>query len=462
MARRRSPQNQKRKRDRPREYLVLAVTAGAIYAVWWILGVRGWHGIAAFSIAAVLGLAAAIVALAVLDPRIRRPLMWLVPTLICYASRASEARDFGAASRITGAGSVTRAGRIVIWTDVPGEIAAKLEHVLSVTESAFQIHLGLTDRRQRGLRVLVFQRETDFLSYVRGFFHSAGSLAGCYLGLFQPRIVICRETSESGRLGLLSVATHEMTHHLQRQCLGGMRPPWLEEGIAVLIQERAQPALHPPGAVLRYLRAEATRGTLLGGSDLLEITYLDLHAHVEKSQDETKEFLTTLRIYSQSAVLCRFLRDADRDRFRDFLLAGRKIRTARRCARAFEQLLQTGPDEAMQTALAKLREQPLPPFSAPPDDVRAHIEGDLVSRARGGATSPRLRIRAIRTLGLLGYPWRADVLIQLLSDPDEIIRAEAAIALANLSGESRGADAGLWREWLDSLDSDVVAPAPGA
>jgi HEAT repeat protein len=115
----------------------------------------------------------------------------------------------------------------------------------------------------------------------------------------------------------------------------------------------------------------------------------------------------------------------------------------------------SSPDEVMDELVRNVREQSLPAFTAPPDDVRLHIEEKLAPRAAGAQTPSRCRVRAIRALGLMGYPWRANVLVSCLSDADEHVRTEAATALENLSGELFGADPQAWTEWLRALPADA-------
>ena len=75
----------------------------------------------------------------------------------------------------------------------------------------------------------------------------------------------------------------------------------------------------------------------------------------------------------------------------------------RRCARAFKKFFDPT-DHLMEACLDNLRERPLPPFTAPPDDVKQHIEDRLAPLAADAETPQKRRVRAIRALGLLGYP----------------------------------------------------------
>ena len=63
---------------------------------------------------------------------------------------------------------------------------------------------------------------------------------------------------------------------------------------------------------------------------------------------------------------------------------------------------------------------------------------------------------AVRAMGNVGYPWRADVLIAVLEDPDDPMREEAIRALENISGEIHGDDPDGWQEWIRSLPTNVV------
>jgi aminoglycoside phosphotransferase (APT) family kinase protein len=75
---------------------------------------------------------------------------------------------------------------------------------------------------------------------------------------------------------------------------------------------------------------------------------------------------------------------------------------------------------------------------------------------RDGQVPDDERRLAIRYMGAGGWAWGAVALVEVLENADDPMRAEAQRALENIAGEVRGESPEPWREWLASLQGEVV------
>jgi hypothetical protein len=71
------------------------------------------------------------------------------------------------------------------------------------------------------------------------------------------------------------------------------------------------------------------------------------------------------------------------------------------------------------------------------------------------------RLRVVRGLGDAGFTLAAPAMLDLMTDTDPLVRADAAQALTMISGYDHGDDLRAWRAWCDSLPADESAVATG-
>ncbi len=106
---------------------------------------------------------------------------------------------------------------------------------------------------------------------------------------------------------------------------------------------------------------------------------------------------------------------------------------------------------ALRCARAPIRQEAAETIALLADEkVVLHLQA-LVENAK---TEAEVRQAAVWTLGRSGRKAAAVVLLDLLSSPHKIMRESAAEALRDLTGQSHGADAELWRAWWASHKDD--------
>jgi hypothetical protein len=304
------------------------------------------------------------------------------------------------------------------------------------------------------LRVLCFERSEDLAEYARTGGLEAEHLRGYYAGLFQKRVVICRETSERVPNTLLGTLAHELTHHLFRTSVRHAPPPWLDEGVPEAVAERCAERLSAPGADLRALRAARARGHLLVGRELFALTRLELSRWVARWQDPSDcAFVTAF--YRHSRRFVEFLHERDADALCRFV---QHLPRQAETPAWFEACFGLSPDAAAGQCLAGIEAMEIPPLAAPPEALRDRIERELVRHVAHPYEQSGTRLLAIHLLAGTGYVWHARALVEALSDRDPLVRAHARFALEDVAGELCGDGPDEWTAWLDSLPDGVVAP----
>ena len=230
--------------------------------------------------------------------------------------------------------------------------------------------------------------------------------------------------------------------------------PWLSEGLAVFVASEVGSRLEAPGLPFRWFRAAQMRGEILPAKQLLAITYSQLEKKV-KNWRSPKDAAFYSLLYAQSAGLIRFLSENHEVGLKRFL-AGASVR--RQPEQLFQKSLGFNVDVAIASWQAWNFAEPLPPYQEPPKGVQERVEAELLPVIGNARASADERIKAIRSLSALGYPWWADILIQTLDDKDALMRTEAQRALENIAGE-RHPDAAAWRRWLESIPFSARRPS---
>ena len=162
------------------------------------------------------------------------------------------------------------------------------------------------------------------------------------------------------------------------------------------------------------------------------------------------------RVYVQSAFLCESLIECDPTSFQEFLASHRRVRTRKKVAKLFEKHFGHPPDAAMDRFLKPVLIREPTAYEAPPEWMQTRIDRELVVPLLDSNASMAGRRLAIRTMGALGYPWRADALIRILEGPEHTLRPEACIALENIAGQLMGSKPELWIDWFGALPSEVT------
>ena len=424
-------------------YALIVVCHGAVTA----LGGPGWL---AWPVA-LTAFPAAIVALTSVSREGRSNWSVVLKLLV----RDFESLDLRAARRSSGTeGRLSRLGQVTIWTDSDEDLAETVKAAVDRAEDLFAEITGLDPPAKRSSRVLAFESESAFLDYFPG---GIASAPGYYHGLLRGKVVICLGRCRCLAWPLAFVAAHEHSHHLMRLALGRRAWPWIDEGVAHLVASAVAAPPSAPGVELRHVRATAARGELLPGKEVVSVDRVSLHRRMVRWHDaENEAYLASF--YVEAYSLAAHLRAEFAEGLKG-LLAGFGPR--RRAGGLFEERFGCGPDEMMSGLLAQLASAELPPLQAPPEEMARHIETALVPVIADENAPADGRILAAKGMAGLGYPWRADVLIEAMEAPGKGLRRVAGRGLENLAGEIRGDDTAAWREWYDSLPGEVRSPGAG-
>ena len=363
-----------------------------------------------------------------------------LPTLRFFLLR-SERLDFAAARRAAGRpGTVFRRGSLIVWRDAPDDIEGEIQEALTATAAEWSRNAGVSLQTELHLRVFCFEREAGFSAYLGGLHPGTGRWAGCCLG---PRIVVCREVAEFLPSQLGAIVAHEAAHHFTNPLLPRAEPVWLSEGLASVVAERVRKKSFAPGAELRCFRAALARGTLLSGSDLAAVTRAKLAQRMRDWSSLADAAFARL-VYDQGTALVRFLLETRAEPFRKFLA---HISRSKSPAEFFRECFGLTIDEAVGLWIDGLKAAVVPPHQAPPDELKARIEKELVATVSDRSRPADARRIAIRGMSAGGWAWGTSALVEALDDPDPSLRAEAQRALENISGELRGSAPQSWMEW---------------
>jgi hypothetical protein len=368
------------------------------------------------------------------------------PTRRAYAAwaaaalRSIESLDWRAARNAARSeGRVSRSARIVVWSASSFPDVRALEVISAQVGSRFAELTGSRDWPAGSLRILCFPDNDSTQRYLTTIFGSnSAPLAGCCLGrriVFRPTD---GETVHPDRWEY--TAAHEMTHFVQLQLLPHM-PPWLMEGLAETIARSVRPRNGSVGGFARWLRASRLRGDFLSADRVLGLDY-SLLSVILQDWETYAAYAAASAFYVQSELLVRGLLREDRDAFRRFLSSfSRRMDLDRTWKACFRK----SPATLLQEMLAEMERPASTPAEPAPEEIRRRIDGDLLPRVRDRRRPAAERHLAIRALGIGGYRHGVEALLEVASDGQDPLKAEALRALENLSGELRGEDAAAWR-----------------
>ena len=339
-------------------------------------------------------------------------------------------------------GRLFRLWHFVGWTDGSGRVEEALHEAILKANAFFAAVAGRGVPWSGPLRILCFGRAEAFASYARGVWPQHARSGGYYDGLLRKKIVLKEENPLWPVSTLESAAAHEFAHHLILSNLGTQPPPWLGEGLAMLVGGWLGRHVHARGGSQRFLRAMEARGKLLSADAILAMSYRKLCGRGTLDDDAEHDGRPSA-FWFQSAGLLGFLYEHHTSGLRAFLAGHRRPRGQ---AALFRLCFGMSVQEALDASLAECRAGPPASHRLPADDVREWIDRKLVPLVRGGSGFERRD--AIRTISALGYAWRADVLIDILEAPGDPMRAEARRALEDIAGGLHGDDPRAWRAWL--------------
>jgi len=371
--------------------------------------------------------------------------------------RLSERHDFQAARKASGeAGRTFQFEQLSVWTNSPDEIESQIAGCFHETLKSFANMTRFPCEMPGPLRVLCIASEAAFLSYTRSAYPSTTRYGGYYSGIFRKKIVICGELAKLGSLNIKGVFAHELAHFLLNTNGNGGFPPWISEGVATTVQKDIDESCIAKRVRYSFLRAENLRNRLLSCEVLTTTTYPQLLEHLSDWNDLTNASWG-YRFYVQSKLLCAHLARSYPGEFRSLLDARRESNRKSKVAALIQRIFRRSADELMSECLERCLDEPLPDYERPPETAQRHIETQFVGTIRNTEIAVDERRMAIRCMGFFGYPWRADVLIDLLDDTNGAFRAEAAYALRNIAGDTIGYDRQVWLDWYHSLPDRVIA-----
>jgi len=373
-----------------------------------------------------------------------------------FTRRQFQGYDFEAARRASNSkGTILRINQVTIWTDTSGVLSG-IDKTLRNILLHFAGTTGFPGQLVPPLRIICIHPEDSFRTYLQGIESAPVRLGGWYTKGLCKKAVLCGEAANRLPSDFRAVLAHEVAHHLLRSSLKGSAPAWLDEGVATIIQWRVGATWRAPGVRIRFLRTQYLRGRLLTGRSLLSVWRTRLWREARRCHG-IEAMAPVYAFYAQSAAFCLYLMDRDGDRFWQVLDAASRRRYWSGYGDLLQRFFDESPDELMVRFLVRVRDQELPAFSVPPDLVKQRIESELIPPILNQDAKTDDRRVAIRSMGFLGYPWRAEALISILDEPNESLCKEAAFALEAIAGEIRDEKSSAWREWFVSLDDEVKA-----
>ena len=344
---------------------------------------------------------------------------------------------------------------MVIWTGYGGEDPV-YEQAANRASRALAELTGLPEGGEKPLRVLILPDWRSFQAYSAGFYGSLSYCGGYYQANPLPRAVLCGELTDLFPCEPGEGLAHEFAHHWIHSRLGTPLPPWLGEGLAVLASHIGGQCSIAPGTEARNFQVIRETGELIGGRQLLEVSYRHLESW-STDPGSTADLFRIGVVYWQGARLVGWLAGRMPGEFREFL-----ARTAESggCLPDLRDSFGLDADEAMQQWADGVATEVPPPHAAPPPELAARIDNELIAPLKDVGQGRAARRMLVRQMASAGWAWGAEALIEVLDGSDPFLRAEARRALENISGELRGGSAAAWREWLASLPPGVASQPP--
>ncbi len=356
-----------------------------------------------------------------------------------------EGRDLRAARESAGTeGAVARAGKVAVWAEAGQAHADGLLATVQAIERKF-VHLTGFDRPPFRLRLLAFEAMPGYGRYIASWGVS-GPAAVPYFVLGRRRFTFAVSLQGAAEQADPPERTigHFVAWLLTAGRLGYAARPWLVDGLTAQVLVEALPSAAEPAARQRRARAEAARGAWEPFERLATASWAEV-SHAPKEEVAATARADALRF--QSWALVRLLVEEHLAEFHAFL---RTLRAMAETERPFAHAFGCTGDEALRAALERLADGDPPPHGEPPDALKWRIDTSVIPKVSADRPVAE-RCGAARTLGALGYLYRAEALIDLLTDEDEHVRLAARTALENIAGELHGDAPAAWRAWRESL-----------
>lgn len=428
--------------------LILAVILGAsgLMGLNWAVnaGANAWIGVLA-GLGACMGFIALVVFMQArsadpsLGPKVKDAWRWFVLrdlSSVDLADARRASRSFGSSKQF---------GEMTVWTDAGEEVAHELGRIAEQTESRLSALTGRSGGMGR-IDVICFGSSGAFDAFVPESIRPGYRVGGWYGGWFRRRMVLWVESDASLLQDFRAEFVLNLATHWLRKNVGRL-PAWITTGVCHFVSAESMRIERADGTGLRRFRAQQQRDCLFSGAELAAVTARDLSqrlktwmvaediAFVDHFNFQCRQLIAYLAQYYPSELQRLFSAHANE---------------------SFEDSVGMSLDDAVEGWVRSTCAQELPPHAAPPPALKAKIEAELVAPLLDERTPKPTRLQHIRRFGALGYVWKAQGLVELLSNEDAWLRLWSVYALENLAGEVRGETPQRWREWWDGLPQKVT------
>ena len=158
--------------------------------------------------------------------RLRQP----DPVLPLPAASPDAERVAAARALMVGGGAAKECGAHPLFTDVEeAGFPALCARLVSELENLYTARYGLEPVSPPAEAILAFRRQEDYETFRD---HEGVEVESSLAHASPPRGYLALPAAAGDREEVLAVLVHELTHLLNRRCIGPALPPWLGEGLA--------------------------------------------------------------------------------------------------------------------------------------------------------------------------------------------------------------------------------------
>jgi len=384
---------------------------------------------------------------------------FLLITVVAFVILRTERHNFSRARTVTGhKGTLQRWGAVTAWFAKPKQ-GRWLQEQLQASRTCFERFFQASLPREQPLRIVCFERKSDFAAYVPKLGLKVGSLDGCYLLGRTKRIIVCAETACERPVDPERLLRTLFQNYLLDSYKGFLPAPWLNLGLARLLA-----GAEDPGASARLQRkmmAALARGDQLSAAELFQLKPRMLFQKA-KTWRNFDDYVFFALLVNQSCSVVEYLAgrsapDERRNPFRAFVNDLRRKDDyeqvfKRHFGYSFEQLLLDWQEWVRATDLGT--------HEPPPLRIRTALLEWVIPFLRDPDVDNDEKILAVRDLGSAGFLLGTETLLDLLRNEDDAdLRREVVWALEAISGIAAGDDVGAWEVWLKSQPVEVEPAA---
>ena len=226
--------------------------------------------------------------------------------------------------------------------------------------------------------------------------------------------------------------------------------PWLQRGISRTLVADPDDRVR----LNRKMLASLSKGTTLA-ADLFHLNDREL-AKLLKGWSDHGNFERYEQFSAQSWSVFDYLAGTTRLRqsspgFWHSKATDNRKRRTRTCSRIISDLDMT----VFQSWREWVHKQGTGGFAPLPPQVQHKLKHQVIPLVANRQAKRKDRILAIRNIGIEGYVFGADALIELLHGDDAIPREEVIWALEAISGMAHGNDKERWSAWWSSLPIEI-------